>query len=121
MKQYQGSMGAAILCLIVLSIGLSAYARARRAGQWSWGLFALTVAGLLTIAGVATLAGLWVADRLGPDHVGLVTALIVGLIMAGVAALTFGVNAMTKRGKPSGRATQTGMIGNGSQGKSDRT
>ena len=90
-------MGAAILCLIVVGVGLSAYARARQSGQWSWALFAATLAGAAAIAALATAVGLWLAALLGPNRAGLATLLIVGIIAAGVVVLTIWVNRMTKR------------------------
>jgi hypothetical protein len=86
----------AFLLLMVAGIGISAYAQARRAGNWSWALFAATLAAAGVIIAVATTTGLWLAPKLTSSP-GLATLMVVGVIAAGVIALTVWVNRMSKR------------------------
>lgn len=74
------------ILLLVVSAGLSAFARARSDGVWSWKMFAKTLAG----ATLLLVAVIFLAQRLapfGPEHPLIVTIAITGVIAAGVVAL----------------------------------
>ncbi len=92
-------MHSLFLGLLVISVGLSTYAAARRAGVWSWKLFGLTLAGMAVITAVSTGTGLWLASKLGPGHAGLVTLVIVVLIAAGLLVLCVWINRLYQRGR----------------------
>lgn len=92
-------MYSAFLALLVVSIGLSTYAAARRAGVWSWKLFGLAITGMLAITAVSTGTGLWLASKLGPEHAGLITLVIVALIVAGLVVLCVWINRLYQRSR----------------------
>lgn len=74
------------LAVLVASIGVSAYWRARQAGTWSWREFAVTLAGLVLIL-IVVLPGELLLMKLGPDHSLLATVLTVIPIAVGVTLL----------------------------------
>jgi len=89
-----------VIVLMMISIAISAYARGRREGTWSWPLFAKTVLALWVLGGVVGLFGVWVGRQMGPDHALLATVLIVMAIAAGVVFLTIWVQRKSRHGKP---------------------
>ena len=80
-------MSKIVIVLMMISAAISAYARGRREGTWSWPLFAKTLLGLWLLCAVAAVFAVWLGRRLGPDHALLATLLIVVVIAAGVTAL----------------------------------
>jgi len=89
-----------VIVLMMISIAISAYARGRREGTWSWPLFAKTVLALWVLGAVVGLFGVWVGRQMGPDHALLATVLIVMAIAAGVVFLTIWVQRKSRHGKP---------------------
>lgn len=86
-----------ILVLIVISVGCSAYVSARRAGTWSWRLFALSVLGLLAIGLAGGFLSIWLMRRFGPDNALISTLAVVGVIAVGVSALAYWLRPNKKR------------------------
>jgi len=84
-------MGKIFILLLVISAGISAYAKARREGAWSWPLSAKTVLGVLVLGAVVGIAATWAGRSMGPDHALLITLGAVVVIAAGVVALTIWV------------------------------
>jgi hypothetical protein len=80
-------MSKIVIVLMMISIAISAYAKGRREGTWSWPLFAKTLLGLWLLCAVVAVFTVWLCRRLGPDHALLATLLIVVVIAAGVTAL----------------------------------
>jgi high-affinity Fe2+/Pb2+ permease len=80
-------MSKLVIVLMMISVAISAYARGRREGTWSWPLFAKTLLGLWLLCAVVAVFVVWLGRRLGPEHALLVTLLIVVVIAAGVTAL----------------------------------
>ena len=80
-------MSKLVIVLMMISAAISAYAKGRREGTWSWPLFAKTLLGLWLLCAVAAVFGVWIGRRLGPEHALLATVLIVIVIAAGVTAL----------------------------------
>jgi len=77
------------LLLMVITVGLSAYASARRAGAWSWPLFTKTVLGVLFIGLAAGFFGVWLRRLMGADHAAPATLFVVLVIATGLVALAF--------------------------------
>jgi len=92
-------MDKVVILLMVVSIGISAYARGRREGTWSWPHFAKTLLALWVLCAAVGVFGVWLGRQLGPDHALLATILIVAVIAAGVVVLTLWVQSKTKRNK----------------------
>jgi len=90
-------MSRVILVLMAISIALSAYARGRREGTWSWRLFVETLLGLSALGAVAGIFGIWLSRTMGPEHALLATILVVIVIAVGVVILTRWVQRKTKR------------------------
>lgn len=80
-------MSKIVIVLMVISAAISAYARGRREGTWSWPLFAKTLLGLWLLCAVAAVFTVWLGRRLGSDHALLATVLVVVVIAAGVVVL----------------------------------
>jgi uncharacterized membrane protein YfcA len=80
-----------VIVLMMVSIAISAYARGRREGTWSWPLFVKTLLALWAVCAVAGVFGVWLGRRMGPDHALLATILIVIVIAVGVLVLTLWV------------------------------
>jgi uncharacterized membrane protein YfcA len=81
-------MSKVIILMMVISAAISAYARGRREGTWSWPLFVKTLLALWALCAVVGVFGAWLGRRMGPDHALLATILIVIVIAAGVLVLT---------------------------------
>ena len=77
-----------IILLMIVSVAISAYARGRREGTWSWPLFIKTLLGLWALGAVVGVFGVWLGRQMGPEHALLATMLIVVVILAGVVVLT---------------------------------
>jgi hypothetical protein len=77
-------MSETVILLLIISTALSAYARGRREGTWSWPLFIITLLWLWALGGVVAAGGVWFGRLMGPEHALLATVMIVGLIVAGV-------------------------------------
>jgi len=77
---------------MIVSVAVSAYARARQEGTWSWPLFLKTLLGLSALGAVAGVLGVWLGRQVGPEHALLATILTVVVIAAGVVVLTLWVN-----------------------------
>lgn len=92
-------MGKIILLLFIISVGVSAYVKARRKGTWSWPLFAKAVAGALVLGAAVGIAATWAARSIGPDHAFLITFGAVIVIAAGVVVLTIWVGGKKGTGK----------------------
>jgi uncharacterized membrane protein YfcA len=82
-------MSKIIILLLMISIALSAYARGRREGTWSWSLFLKTLLGVCALGAGVGVLGVWLGRQMGPQHALLVTILIVILIAVGVVILAF--------------------------------
>ena len=80
-------MSKVVIVLMMISAAISAYARGRREGTWSWPLFFKTLLGLWLLCAVAAVFSVWLGRRLGPEHALLATLLIVVVIAAGVVVL----------------------------------
>jgi uncharacterized membrane protein YfcA len=80
-------MSKIVIVLMVISAAISAYARGRREGTWSWPLFIKTLLGLWLLCAVAAVFSVWLGRLMGPEHALLATVLIVVVIAAGVTAL----------------------------------
>ena len=81
-------MTTVIILLMIASVAISAYARGRREGTWSWPLFIKTLLGLWALGAVVGVFGVWLGRQMGPEHALLATMLIVVVILAGVVVLT---------------------------------
>jgi hypothetical protein len=92
-------MDKVVFLLMVVSIGISAYARGRREGTWSWPLFARTLFALWVLCAAVGIFGVWLGRQLGPDHALLATILIVAFIAGGVAVMTLWVQRKAKCNK----------------------
>lgn len=93
-------MTKAIILLLVISVGIGAYLKARQEAVWSWPLFAKAVLWLLVIGGSLGILGVWIGRLLGPEHTLVITFGIVIGIAAGVLVLTIWMD--RKRG-PGGK------------------
>jgi uncharacterized membrane protein YfcA len=92
-------MSKVIILMMVISAAISAYARGRREGTWSWPLFAKTLLLLWALCAVVGVFGVWLGRQMGPDHALLATILIVIVIAAGVLVLTIWVQRKSRHGK----------------------
>ena len=52
-------MSAVIILLMIVSVAISAYAKTRQAGTWSWPLFVKTILGLLVFGALVGVLGVW--------------------------------------------------------------
>ena len=84
-----------IFLLMIISAAISAYARGRREGTWSWRLFAKTLLGLWVLCAVVAALGVWLGRIMGPEHALLATVLLVIVIGIGVFCLTLWVRRKT--------------------------
>ena len=84
-------MSTVIILLMIVSVAISAYARGRREGTWSWPLFVKTLLGLWALCAVVGVLGVWFGRLMGPEHALMATMLLVVVIAAGVVALTLWV------------------------------
>jgi uncharacterized membrane protein YfcA len=84
-------MSTVIILLMIVSVAISAYARGRREGTWSWPLFVKTLLGLWALCAVVGVLGVWLGRLLGPEHALMATMLLVVVIAAGVVTLTLWV------------------------------
>ena len=91
-------MYSVFLALLIVSLGISAFMRARREGTWSWREFAITLLGVALILAVV-LPVSQLLMKLGPDHAGLATVILLVLIGGSVALLTVYLSARRKRQK----------------------
>jgi hypothetical protein len=80
-------MSKIVIVLMMIGLAISAYARGRREGTWSWPLFAKTLLALWLLCAVVALFSVWLGRLMGPEHALPATVLIVVLIAAGVTAL----------------------------------
>jgi hypothetical protein len=80
-------MSSLVLVFLVLSIGISAYAKTRREGTWSWRKFGLTVLVLSVLGAGVGLGVSALGRRLGSEHALLLTLLAVAIIFVGVFVL----------------------------------
>ncbi|HUL52203.1 MAG TPA: hypothetical protein VLT83_02220 [Opitutaceae bacterium] len=87
-----------IIMLLVLAVGFSAYAQARRQGVWSWRQFAKAMLGAAVLIALAIGLMIWLGKVLGPERAGLVTLLEVFLIVAGVSVLALWLRPKPPRG-----------------------
>jgi uncharacterized membrane protein YfcA len=76
-----------ILALLIASIAIGAYRRARKQGTWSWRNFGKAMLGAAIICAVGISFVIFLSRRLGPSRVGLATFLTVIVILIGVALL----------------------------------
>ena len=76
-----------ILLLLVISLAVSAYVRARREGTWSWPLFFKTVSGALVLGVAVGIAATWAGRSIGPQHALMITLGAVIVIATGVVVL----------------------------------
>jgi O-antigen/teichoic acid export membrane protein len=90
-------MSKIIIVLMVISAAISAYARGRREGTWSWPLFVKTLLALWLLCAVVALFSIWLGRLMGPEHALPATLLIVVVIVAGVTALALWLK--PRRGK----------------------
>jgi len=88
-----------VFLLLIISTAISAYARARKEGTWSWPLFAKTLLGLWSLCAVVGVLIVWLSRLMGPEHALLATILVVIVIVAGVVVLTLWVRSKTHRDK----------------------
>lgn len=84
------------LALLIAAIGIQAYRRARREGEWSWRECGITLAGIALIVTVVLPWELFLM-KLGPDHASLVTVLTVIPIAVGVTWLARYLSKRRKR------------------------
>jgi len=84
-------MSTVIILLMIISVAISAYARGRREGTWSWPLFVKTLLGLSALGAAVGGLGVWLGRQMGPEHALLATILTVVVIVAGVVVLTLWV------------------------------
>lgn len=92
-------MNTVIILLMILSVAISTYARARREGTWSWPLFVKTVFGLSALGAVAGVLGVWLGRLMGREHALVATMLVVVVIAAGVVILTLWLRRKMGRGE----------------------
>jgi uncharacterized membrane protein YfcA len=92
-------MSQLIILLLVIAIGLSAYARAHREGTWSWPLFAKTTLGASALVAVAVVCVVWLGSVLGPEHAGLVLLIDLAVTAAGVTVLALWLRSKQSPGK----------------------
>jgi hypothetical protein len=90
-------MSKIVIVFMVISAAISAYARARREGTWSWSLFVKTLLALWLFCAVAALFSVWLGRLMGPEHALSATLLIVVVIAAGVVVLALWLK--PRRGK----------------------
>ena len=88
-------MSKVIILLLVISAAISAYARGRQEGTWSWPLFVKTLLGLWVLCAVVAVLVVWLGRLMGPEHALLATMLVVLVIVAGVVVLTLWVRKKT--------------------------
>jgi hypothetical protein len=88
-------VGTIVIVLMMLSLGLAAYAEGRREGTWSWSLFLKTLVWLWVLGAAAGTLGVWLGRRMGPEHALLATMVTVLVIMVGVVALALWAHAKT--------------------------
>jgi hypothetical protein len=84
-------MSAVIILLMIVSVAISAYAKPRQVGIWSWPLFVKTILGLLVFGTLVGVLGVRLRCQMGPEHAPTVTRLTVAVIVAGVVVLTLWV------------------------------
>lgn len=75
-----------ILALLVLYVGFSCFARARREGKWSWRLFAKVMVGVAVLL-AASMAFLFALIHLGLKNPLLIVFLFLGFVLFGVVFL----------------------------------
>jgi uncharacterized membrane protein YfcA len=90
-------MSKIVIVLMVIAAGVSAYARGRREGTWSWPLFIKTLLALWLLCAVVALFSIWLSRLMGPEHALSATVLIVVVIAAGVTAIALWLK--PRRGK----------------------
>jgi hypothetical protein len=90
-------MSRTFIVLMVISAAISACARGRREGTWSWPLFAKTLLALWLLCAVVAFFSVWIARLMGPERALPATLLIVVVIAAGVTALALWLK--PRRGK----------------------
>ncbi len=88
-------MSEIVILLLIISTALSAYARGRREGTWSWPLFIKTLLWLWALGAVVGAVGVWLGRLMGPEHALLATVMIVVVIVAGVVILSLWVCSKT--------------------------
>ncbi len=88
-----------IILLLVIGAGLSAYARARREGAWSWPLFAKTMLGVSALVALGVGCVVWLGSVLGPEHAWLVALVDLVMTAAGVTVLALWLRPKQSRGK----------------------
>jgi hypothetical protein len=86
-------MNSLIMLLLVIGVGFSAYARARREGVWSWQRFAKAMLGAAALVALTAAGVVWLGSALGPEH-----ALLVALI--DLIAVAFGATALARWLRP---------------------
>jgi predicted MFS family arabinose efflux permease len=91
-------MSKAIIILLVISVGIGAYLKARREAMWSWPLLAKTVLWVLAIGGTMGIIGDWIGGLVGPEHALMTTMGVVAVIVAGVVVLTIWTGRKRGRG-----------------------
>ena len=92
-------MSEIILVLMFISVAISAYARARREGTWSWPQLIKTLLWLWGLGAVVGGLGVWLGRLMGPEHALMVTLLVVLVIAAGVVVLTLWLNSKMRHDK----------------------
>jgi hypothetical protein len=97
-------MNQLMIFLLVLGVGLSAYAKARQAGVWSWWLFARTMLGMSALVALSAGCVVWLGSVLGPEHAWLVVLVDLVVVATGVTALALWLRPKPSRGPRSGKA-----------------
>jgi hypothetical protein len=92
-------MNELIMVLLVIVVGLSAYAQARRQGVWSWRSFGKTMLGATVLVAVAVGAVVWLGSVLDRDHAWLGVLVELFVIAAGVSILALWLRPKPPRGK----------------------
>jgi hypothetical protein len=93
-------MDKVITLLLMISVAIYAYTKARQMGTWSWLLFVKTILWLSALGVVSGVLGVWLGRIMGPEHALLATLLSLAVIVAGVVVLhlwMFNKNGRNKR------------------------